>query len=80
MNTEHLATLDAVAGFALQAHTLAAADRPRRSRRKATIAHAIVELTRHAIDAWRGLAGMDNSRDIDPAAVNNAVQLIGAQA
>ena len=80
LNTEHFETLDAVTGFALQAHTVAAADSLRWSRRKATTASTIVDLTRHAIQAWRSLAGLDGSSDIDSAAVHNVAQLIGTSA
>lgn len=47
VHTDHQATLDAVTGNALHAHTLAA---------ESAEATPIVELTRHAIRAWRGLA------------------------
>jgi hypothetical protein len=78
LNAEHIATLDAVAGFALQAHMLAAADRPRRSRRDADMAPVLVELTRHAIQAWRRLAGLDGSGAIDSAAVRDVTLRIGS--
>jgi hypothetical protein len=44
------------------------------------MAARIVELTRHAIHAWRGLAGLDKSGDIDSAAAHNVAQLIGISA
>ena len=47
VHTDHQATLDAVTGNALHAHTLAT---------ESAEATPIVELTRHAIRAWRGLA------------------------
>jgi hypothetical protein len=77
LNAEDHITLDAVAGFALQAHMLAAADRSRRSRRKASTTAVLVELTRDAIQTWRRLGGLDSSKDIDAASVDNATQRIG---
>jgi hypothetical protein len=68
VDTDHQATLDVVAGNALRAHALAT---------EGTMATPIVKLTRHAIDAWRGLAGLDKSGDIDSAAVHNVAQPIG---
>ena len=53
---DHRATLDAVTGNALQAHTLAM---------KGATATPIVELTRHAIRSWRGLAAADTCRRLD---------------
>jgi hypothetical protein len=50
VNTDHSATLDAITGHALHAHTLAT---------RGTTATPIVELTRHAIRSWRDLAGLD---------------------
>jgi hypothetical protein len=76
LNAEDHITLDAVAGFALQAHMLAAADRPRWSRRNASAAATMVELTRDAIQTWRRLGGLDSSKDIDAASVDNATQRI----
>ncbi len=71
VDTNHRAKLDAVIGYALRAHTHAAGG---------TSATPIVKLTRHAIHSWRGLAGLDNGRDIDSGAVQNAMQLIGISA
>ena len=80
LDPEDFARLDAMAAFALQAHTLAAADRPRWSRRKPDTATVLVELTRRAIQAWRDLAGLDKSDHIDAKAVHNVAQLIGTPA
>jgi hypothetical protein len=80
VNTERQETLDAVAGFALQAHTLAAADRPRWSRRNAGTAATMVELTRHAIDEWRRLAGLNSSGAMDSTSVHNVAQLVRTSA
>jgi hypothetical protein len=55
VDTDHWATLDAVTGNALRAHSLAAGG---------TMAAPIVELTRHAIRSWRGLAGQETQSDI----------------
>jgi hypothetical protein len=71
VDTNHRAKLDAITGNALRAHTLATGG---------TKAAPIVELTRHAIHSWLGLAGLDNGRDIDSGAVQNAMQLIGISA
>jgi hypothetical protein len=60
LDTGHRATLDAVTGNALHAHALATGG-PRRGRR-ATTATPIVELTRHAIRAWRSLAALNTCR------------------
>jgi hypothetical protein len=80
LNAENHETLDAIAGFALQAHMLAAADRPRWSRRKASTAAVFVELTRHAIQTWRRLGGLDSSGEMDSTSVHNVAQLIGTSA
>jgi hypothetical protein len=68
VNTGHRATLDAVTGNALHAHTIATEGTP---------ATPIVELTRHAIRAWRDLAGLDTHTDLSWASVDKAQQLIG---
>jgi hypothetical protein len=80
VNADRRETLDAVAGFALQAHTLAAADRPRWSRRNAGTAATMVELTRHAIDEWRRLAGLNSSGAMDSTSVHNVAQLVRTSA
>jgi hypothetical protein len=67
VDTGDRATLDAVTGNALQAHALAA---------EGTKATPIVELTRHAIRAWRDLAGLDTHSGLNRASVDNARQLI----
>lgn len=79
-NTKDAATMDAVVRSALQAHMLAAADRPRWSRRNADMAGAFVERTRHAIRVWRGLAGLDSIGAIDSAAIDYATQRIKTSA
>jgi hypothetical protein len=71
VDTDHRATLDAVTGYALRAHTLATGG---------TEATPIVKLTRHAIRSWRTLAGLDNQSDADWASVDSARQLIGVPA
>ena len=53
---DHRATIDAVTGNALQAHTLATEE---------ATATPIVALTRHAIRSWRGLAAADTCRRLD---------------
>lgn len=63
VNTERSATLDAVTGNALRAHTLAAEDNG---------VARIVELTSHAIRSWRRLARLDDSGHIDPASLDSA--------
>jgi hypothetical protein len=77
------ATLDTVTANALHAHTLAAKDAItpvplpwRRARKEATLATPIVELTRHAIRAWRRLAGLDHSDSVDSTPVHDVAQLI----
>jgi hypothetical protein len=55
VNTDYPATLDAVTGNALHAHTLATGG---------TKAPPIVQLTRHAIGTWRSLAGLDAQSDL----------------
>src|SRR5580693_4478856 len=64
------AALDAVTGCALRAHALATGDTTENS----------VQLTRRAIRSWRDLAGLDNARRVDQAAVDNAVRLIAVPA
>jgi hypothetical protein len=83
VDTDRPATLDAVTANALHAHTLATLDAVtevplpwRRARARRTMATPIVELTRHAIRAWRRIAGLDNSGDIDSAPVHDVAQLI----
>ena len=39
-----------------------------------------VQLTRRAIRSWRDLAGLDNARRLDQAAVDTAVRLIAVPA
>jgi hypothetical protein len=63
VNTEHSATLNAVPGNALRAHTLATED---------TGAAQIVKVTRHAIRSWRQLAQLDDPCYIDLASVGSA--------
>ena len=57
------ATLAAVTGSAVRAHALAAGD---------DAATRIVELTRHAIRAWRDLAQFAPARDPRPSSVDDA--------
>jgi hypothetical protein len=87
VDTDHRATLDAVTANALHAHTLATGDAItqvplpwRRARTRGTMATPIVELTHHAIGAWRRLTGLDNSGNIDSAPVHDLAQLIGISA
>jgi len=40
----------------------------------------VMQLTRRAIRSWRDLAGLDNARRVDQAAVDNAARLIAAPA
>jgi hypothetical protein len=40
----------------------------------------VMQFTRRAIRAWRDLAGLDNARRVDQAAVDNAVRLIAIPA
>jgi hypothetical protein len=58
VNTEHYATLDAVVGNALRAHTLAT---------EGTGAARMVDVTRHAIRSWRRLAQLNDLDRIDPS-------------
>jgi hypothetical protein len=67
----HRVTLDAVTGNALQAHALAT---------KGATATPIVELTRHAIRAWRDLAGLDTNSGVSRSSVYSARQLRGLPA
>jgi hypothetical protein len=67
VDTDHRATLDAVTGNALRAHELAI---------RGTKATPIVELTRHAIRAWRSLAGRDDQSDLNRTSVDSARQLM----
>jgi hypothetical protein len=63
VDTENRATLDAVTGYALRAHTLATEN----------IGLArIVEVTRHAIRSWRHLAQLHNPDHIDAASLDSA--------
>jgi hypothetical protein len=62
VNTDHRATLDAVTGYALRAHTLGTGG---------TAAAPIVKLTRHAIRAWRDLAGLDTQSGLSWASVDS---------
>jgi hypothetical protein len=70
-DTDHQATLDAVTGYALRAHTQATGG---------VRATAIVKLTRHAIRSSRGLAGLDNQSDANSTSVDSARQLMGVMA
>ena len=70
VDTHHQAALDAVTGCALRAHALATGDTTENS----------VQLTRRAIRSWRDLAGLDNARRLDQAAVDTAVRLIAVPA
>jgi hypothetical protein len=67
VNTDRGMTLDAVTGNALRAHARAAGG---------IAAARAAELARHAIYSWRYLAGLDALDDIDPAAVESALQRI----
>jgi hypothetical protein len=71
VDTDHRATLDAVTGNALRAHELATGG---------TMATPIVELTRHAIRAWRSLAGLDTQSDLSWTSVDSARQLMEVSA
>jgi hypothetical protein len=68
LGSDQSETLDAIIGNALRAHTLAADE---------TKATAIVELARHAIRAWRSLAGLDTQSDLSRPSVDSARQFIG---
>jgi len=71
VHTHHQAALDAVTGCALRAHALATGD---------TMENSVMQLTRRAIRSWRDLAGLDNARRVDQAAVDNAARLIAVAA
>jgi hypothetical protein len=71
MGSDQPEMLDAVIGNALRAHTVATGG---------TEATPIVELTRHAIRAWRSLAGLDTQSDLSRTSVDSARQLIGVSA
>jgi hypothetical protein len=60
-------TVDKVTAHAVRAHALAAGG---------TTASSIVEVTRHAIRSWRDFAGLNDGREINPAPVDNARQLL----
>jgi hypothetical protein len=64
VGAEHRATLDAVTGYALRAHTMAT---------ESLGAAPIVEIARHAIGSWRRLGQLDNRGHIDSASVDSAV-------
>jgi hypothetical protein len=87
VDTDHRATLDAVTGNALHAHKLATVDTItevplpwRRARTGGTMATPIVELTRHAIRAWRSLAGLDTQSYLSWTSVDSARQLMEVSA
>ena len=63
VNTEHTATLDAVTGNALRAHTLATED---------TGAARVVEVARHAIRSWRRLSQLDDPGTSNPESLDSA--------
>ena len=63
VHADHQATLDAVVGNALHAHTLGTGG---------TMATPIVELTRHATRSWRSLAAQDSRRRLDSNADRSA--------
>jgi hypothetical protein len=71
VDTDHRATLDAVTGYALRAHTQATGG---------IRATPIVKLARHAIRSWRGLAGLDNQSDANWTSADRARQLMGVLA
>jgi hypothetical protein len=71
VDTHHQVALDAVTGCALRAHALASGD---------TMEDRVMQFTRSAIRSWRDLAGLDNARRVDQAAVDNAVRLIAVPA
>jgi hypothetical protein len=71
MGSDQPGALDAVIGNALRAHTLATGENN---------ATAIVELARHAIRAWRSLAGLDTHRDLSRTSVDSARQLMAVPA
>ena len=71
VDTHHQVALDAVIGCALRAHALATGD---------TMENRVMQLTRRAIRSWRDLAGLDDARRVDQAAVDNAARLIGVPA
>jgi hypothetical protein len=71
VDTGYGPTMDAVTGNALQAHALAT---------EGATATPIVELARHAIRAWRDLAGLDTHSGLSRASVYSAQQLIALPA
>ena len=71
VDTQHQVALDAVTGCVLRAHALASGD---------TREDRVMQFTRRAIRAWRDLAGLDNARRVDQAAIDNAVRLIAVPA
>jgi hypothetical protein len=71
VDTDHRATLDAVTGYALRAHTQATGG---------IRATPIVKLARHAIRSWRGLAGLDNQSGANWTSADSARQLMGVLA
>jgi hypothetical protein len=64
VDTEHWVTLDVVTGNTLCAHALATAG---------TGPDRIVDITRHAIRSWRGLAQLDDPGRTEPTSVDNAL-------
>ena len=50
------------------------------SRRGDSVENRVVQLTGRAIRSWRDLAGLDNARRVDQAAVDNAARLIAVPA
>jgi hypothetical protein len=71
VDTHHQVAVDAVTDFAVRTHALATGD---------TMENRVMQLTRRAIRAWRDLAGLDNARRVDHAAVDNAVRLVAIPA
>jgi hypothetical protein len=69
--THHQATLDAVTGTAVRTHALAA---------PGNTATRVVELTRHAIRAWRHLVELATTRDISPSSVDDVLSRIAVPA
>ena len=47
---------------------------------RCSVQKRVMQLTRRAIRSWRDLAGLDNARRVDQAAVDNAARLIAAPA
>lgn len=71
VGVENRATVNEVTAHVIQAHALATGD---------DMARRVVELSRHAIRAWRDLAELHDDADVSPAPIESAQQLMALAA